>query len=120
MQDLKCSNLFFVKEGRVDFIATIPDLTFFFVAELGPMLFESAAIDAASTWLRFSEELKQDLFYTFSTPAISYIPLNDITRVRARSAVIAGGQGYVDILITLGNAGSFVNACEKSALQPGV
>ena len=25
-QDMKCSNLFFVKEGRVDFVATIPDL----------------------------------------------------------------------------------------------
>src|SRR5216683_2085509 len=67
-QDLKCSNIFSVKGGRVDFVATIPDLKFFFGAELGPAPSERAAADAASTWLRFSEELKQDLFYTFSAP----------------------------------------------------
>src|SRR6266852_6799508 len=61
-QDLKCSNVFFVKGGRVDFVATIPDLKFFFSAELGPAPSEEAAADAASTWLRFSGELKQDLF----------------------------------------------------------
>src|SRR6266550_3026374 len=52
-QDLKCSNVFFVKGGRVDFVATIPDLKFFFSAELGPASSEKAAADTASTWLRF-------------------------------------------------------------------
>ena len=58
-QDLKCSNVFFVQNGQVDFVATIPDLKFFFATELGPLPSEDGAIDAASTWLRFSEELKQ-------------------------------------------------------------
>ncbi len=119
-QDLKCSNVFFVKEGRVDFAATIPDLKFFFSAELDPAPSEGAAADAASTWLRFSEELKQDLFYTFSAPDISYMPREDVTRVRGHVAVMAGGQGQIDVLISLGAAGSLVQINEKSALRPGI
>jgi hypothetical protein len=119
-EDLKCSNLFFVKNGRVDFVATVPDLEFFFVAEMGAAPSEKAAIDAGSTWLRFSEELKQDLFYTFSTPEISYMRRQDITRVRGQTAVIAGGEGHIETLITLGVAGSLLNIYEKSALRPGV
>jgi hypothetical protein len=119
-QDLKCSNVFFVKGGRVDFVATIPDLKFFFSAELGTAPSETAAADAASTWLRFSEELKQDLFYTFSAPEISYMPREDVTRVRGHAAVMAGGEGQIDVLITLGAAGSLVQIYEKSALRPGV
>src|SRR5229473_8270872 len=103
-QDLKCSNVFFVNGGRVDFVATIPDLKFFFSAELSPASSETAAADAASTWLRFSEELKQDLFYTFSAPEISYMPREDVTRVRGHAAVTAGGQGHIETLMTLGTA----------------
>ena len=119
-QDLKCSNVFFVKGGRVDFAATIPDLKFFFSAELDAAPSETAAADAASTWLRFSEELKQDLFYTFSAPEISYMPREDVTRVRGHAAVMAGGEGQIDVLITLGAAGSLVQIYEKSALRPGI
>jgi hypothetical protein len=119
-QDLRCSNVFFVKDGRVDFVATIPDLKFFFSAGLDPAPSEAAAGDAASTWLRFSEELKQDLFYTFSAPEISYMPRDDVTRVRGHAAVMAGGEGQIDVLITLGAAGSLMQIYEKSALRPGI
>ncbi|HYZ83833.1 MAG TPA: hypothetical protein VE621_05500 [Bryobacteraceae bacterium] len=119
-QDLKCSNVFFVRDGQVDFVATIPDLKFFFAAELGPTPSEEAAIDAASTWLRFSEELKQDLFYRFSAHKISYMPSQDITRVQAHAAVITGGEGRIDMLMLLGTAGSLVHIYEKSALRRGI
>jgi hypothetical protein len=119
-QDLKCSNVFLVRGWRVDFVATIPDLQFFFATELGPAPSEKVAADVVSTWLRFSEELKQDLFYTFSAPEISYMPREDLTRVGGHASVLAGGQGQIDVLITLGAAGSLVNIYERSALRPGV
>ncbi len=119
-QDLKCSNLFFVKDGMVDFVATLPDLKFFFSAELGLVPSADAAADAASTWLRFSEELKQDLFYTFSNAEISYLPRDDVPRVRGHATVVAGGAGQIDVLITFGDAGSLVQIFEKSALRPGI
>lgn len=119
-QDLKCANVFFVQAGQVDFVASIPDLNFFFAAQLGPVPSQDGAIDAASTWLRFSEELKQDLFYAFSAPDISYIPRDDVTDVRGHSMVIGGGEGQIDIVMTLGTAGSLVNLYEKSTLRRGV
>jgi len=72
------------------------------------------------SWLRFSEELKQDLFYTFSAPEISYMPREDITSVRGHVAVIAGGDGHIEMLMALGTAGSLVHIYEKGALRPGV
>jgi hypothetical protein len=119
-QDLKCSNVFFVKNGQVDFVSTIEDLKFFFATELQPAPSKEAATDAASTWLRFSEELKQDLFYTFSAPEISYMPREDTISVRGHAAVTAGGQGHIEMLMTLGSAGGLINIYEKFALQPGV
>jgi len=120
MPDLKCSNVFFVRDGGVDFVSNIEDLKFFVAAQLRPALSQDAANDAAATWLRLSEELKQDLFYTFSAPEVSYMPRDDVTVVRGHAAVIAGGEGNIDMVMTLGAAGSFVNIYEKSAIRPGI
>jgi hypothetical protein len=118
--DLKCTNLFFVRNSQVDFVSTIEELKFFFAVNLGPAPTQDTATDAASSWLRFSEELKQDLFYTFSPPDISYTTRIDLTILRARASVAAGGDGSIDVLMTLGTAGSLVNIFEKSVLRPGI
>ena len=101
-------------------MATIPDLKFLFGAESGQAPSADAAADVVSTWLRFSEELKQDLFYTFSSPEISYLPRDDVPRVRAHATVVSGGEGQIDVLIAFGDAGSLVQIDEKSSLRPGV
>lgn len=119
-KDLKCANLFFVKDSQVDFVSTIEDLKFFFAANLDAAPTQDVATDATNAWLRFSEELKQDLFYTFSPADISYTPRDDLTVLRAHASVAAGGEGSIDVLITFGTAGSLVNILEKSALRPGV
>jgi hypothetical protein len=119
-QNLKCANLFVVQNSQVDVISTVEDLKFFFATNLAPAPTQDAATDAAGTWLRFSEELKQDLFYTFSVPDISYTPRDDLTVVRAHASVATGGDGNIDVLMTLGAAGSFLNILEKSTLRPGV
>jgi hypothetical protein len=118
--DLKCANLFFVRNSQVDFVSTIEDLKFFFAVNLGPAPTQDTATDVADTWLRFSEELKQDLFYTFSLPEVSYMPRTDLALVRAHASVAAGGDGNIDVLITLGPAGSLVNILEKGAVRPGI
>ena len=48
------------------------------------------------------------------------MPREDITAVRAQTAVMAGGEGRIEALITLGAAGSLVQIYEKSVLRPGV
>jgi hypothetical protein len=119
-QNLKCANLFVVQNSHVDVISTIEDLKFFFATNLPPAPTQDAATDADGTWLRFSEESKQDLFYTFSVPDNSYTPREDLTVVRAHASVATGGDGNIDVLMTLGAAGSFLNILERSALRPGV
>jgi hypothetical protein len=118
--DLKCANLFFVQDGQVALASTIEDLKFFFAANLGPAPSQDAATDAASTWLRFSEELKQDLFYTFSPANVAYTTRDDATVVQGHASVTAGGDGNIDVVMTLGAAGSVLNILEKSAVRPGV
>jgi hypothetical protein len=124
--DLKCANLFFVRNssfgqnGQVDFVSTIEDLKFLFASNLNPAPTLDTATDAASSWLRFSEELKQDLFYTFSPADVSYTARADLTWVRAHASVAAGGEGNIDVVMTLGAAGSLLNILEKSAVRPGV
>jgi hypothetical protein len=118
--DLKCANLFFVRNSQVDFVSTIDDLKFFFASNLNPAPTQDTATDAASSWLRFSEELKQDLFYTFSPADITYSSRTDLTVLRAHASVAAGGDGNIDVVMTLGSAGSLVNILEKGALRPGI
>lgn len=118
--DLKCANLFYIRDSHVDFVSTIEDLRFFFATNLGIVPTQDAATDAASTCLRFSEELKQDLFYTFSSANVSDTRRDDLVLLRAQAAVATGGDGNIDVLMTFGTAGSFVNVLEKSALRPGI
>ena len=118
--DLKCANLFFVRNSQVDFVSTIEDLKFFFAANLDPAPTQAAATDAASTWMRFSEELKQDLFYTCSESYISYALRDNLTLLRAHATATAGGDANIDLVMTLGAAGNFVSILEKSAQRPGV
>jgi hypothetical protein len=118
--DLKCANLFFVRNSQVDFVSATEDLKFFFASNLNPAPTQDTATDAASCWLRFSEELKQDLFYTFSPPDVSYTARADLIVLRAHASVAAGGDGNIDAVMTLGSAGSLVNILEKSAVRLGI
>ena len=118
--DLKCANLFFVQNSQVDFTSTMDDLKFFLAANLDPTPTQDTATDAASTWLRFSEELKQDLLYTFSPASVSYTPRTDLTLLRASASVAAGGDGNIDVVMTLGTSGCLVSILERSAIRPGV
>src|SRR5260370_14331305 len=56
-QDLKCSNVFFVKDGSVDFVATLPDLKFFFSVEMDVAPTADPAGHAVSPCPRCPEEL---------------------------------------------------------------
>ena len=118
--DLKCANVFFVKDGAVDFVSNVEDLKFFFAAQMGAAGSGDAATDAANTWLRLSEELKQDLFYTFGAADVSYEARDDVAVLRGHAGVSAGGDGGIDMVMTLSGAGSFLSVYEKSALRAGV
>jgi hypothetical protein len=70
--------------------------------------------------LRFSDELKQDLFFVFSDPGVDYTPTADGATVTGQVVVTAGGQGQIDMTMTFDLTGSFVDVQESSTVRPGV
>src|SRR5713226_6559081 len=96
-QGLECSNIFFVQNDDVGFFPNISELKTFFSQKLCPVPSEDAANDAGQTWLRFSDELKQDLFFVFSDPGVDYTPTADGATVTGQVVVTAGGQGQIDM-----------------------
>src|SRR5262249_54065180 len=82
-QGLACANIFFVHQEEVGFAPNISELRSFFFQKLCPVPGEEAASDAGRSWLRFSSELKQDLFFMFSSPSVEY-------SATAEGATVAG------------------------------
>jgi hypothetical protein len=119
-QGLECSNIFFVQDEAVGFVPNISELKTFFSQQLFPIQSEDAANDAGRSWLRFSDELKQDLFFVFSSPAVEYTPTADGATVAGQVVVTAGGRGEIDMTMILDASGTFVGVWETSTVLPGV
>src|SRR5258706_11200592 len=117
-QGLECSNIFFVQDEAVGFVPNISELKTFFSQQLFPILSEDAANDAGRSWLRFSDELKQDLFFVFSPPAVDYRPTADGATVTGQAVVTAGGQGQIDMTINFDLTGAFAHVQMSSTLRP--
>jgi len=119
-QGLECSNIFFVQNDDVGFVPNISELKTFFSQKLCPVPSGDAASDAGQTWLRFSSELKQDLFFEFSPPAVDYTATADGATVTGEAVVTAGGQGLIDMTMNFDLAGILVDVQESSTVRPGV
>jgi len=68
--------------------------------------------------LRFSDELKQDLFFEFSPPAVDYTATADGATVTGQAVVTAGGQGQIDMTMNFDLTGIFVGVQESSTVRP--
>jgi hypothetical protein len=119
-QGLECSNIFFVQDEAVGFVPNISELKTFFSQQLSSVPSEDAANNAGRSWLRFSDELKQDLFFVFSSPAVEYTPKADGTTVTGQVVVTTGGQGEIDMTMNFSVWGTFVDVRESSTVRPGV
>jgi len=117
---LECSNIFFVQDEAVGFVPNISELKTFFSQQLSPVPSEDAANDAGRSWLRFSDELKQDLFFVFSSPAVEYKPTADGATVAGQVVVTGGGRGEINMTMILDAWGIFVDVWETSTVLPGV
>src|SRR5262249_12746829 len=90
-EGLNYSNVAVVRGGQVSFITSETDLRQFFADNLGAAPDADSAKDAGRTWLRFASEIEQDLFFTFSDPAVEYMPVQDGALVTGRVLVLNGG-----------------------------
>jgi hypothetical protein len=119
-QGLECANIFFVHNDEVAFVPNIPELKTFFSQELCPAPGEDAASDAGRSWLRFSNELKQDLFFMFSSPTVEYTSIAEGATVAGQTIVTAGGQGQIDMTMNFDLKGILVDVQETSTVRPGI
>src|SRR5260370_22207964 len=117
-QGLECSNIFFVQNDDVGFFPNISELKTFFSQMLCPVRSEDAANDAGQTWLRFSDELKQDLFFEYSPPAVDYTSTADGATVAGQVVVTAGGQGQIDMTMNFDLTGIFDDAKNSTTAPP--
>jgi hypothetical protein len=121
-EGLKSQNLFFVNaEGKRTEVSDIKSLEDACIASAAPAKDENAAKDLALAWLRLVEQMRQDGFYKFKT-------IDEATKVSAdgagrkaaaRAVVMAGGNGEINVEVTLDEAGKLVKATEMSTLKPG-
>src|SRR5262249_15255218 len=79
-----------------------------------------SAKDAGRTWLRFASEIEQDLFFTFSDPAVEYMPVQDGALVSGRVLVLNGGTGAIDLHMRFDGDGNFVDAKQRNTVRAGI
>jgi hypothetical protein len=121
-EPLKPQNLFFVgPDGKLTVVSDIKGLEDYCRAAAAPAKDEGAARDVALAWLRLVEEMHQDGFYKFKTveEATKVSPDGAGRKAAARAVVMAGGNGEINVEVTLDEAGKLVKATEMNTLKPG-
>lgn len=116
----KPSNVFMVHSGDVSFVDNTDDLEVFFSQQLRPVPDPDSAKDAGSTWLRLSEEFKQDRFFTFSDPAVDYMPTPAGAQVSGQVLVLDGGKGSIEMRMIVNSVGTVVGIQETATVRAGI
>jgi hypothetical protein len=119
---LKPSNVFAVGvDGEVLVLTGAGELEKFFKAHLPAAKSDDRLKDAARAWLRLTQQLHQDGFYTFAL-------MDDSTKVRPGAAgkavsgkvvVMKGGNGTIEATLKFGPGGKLSSAVESAKLRPG-
>jgi hypothetical protein len=123
---LTANNLFVVKpDGSVAHLRDAAAMEHFFRETLAPIRTTSVARDAASAWLRLSEEFHQDGFFEFAAARDSVRVASTQARglsVTGKVAVIphGGNTGEIVAALTFDQAGTLVKVTETARVQKGV
>jgi hypothetical protein len=121
-EKLKSSNLLVAgPDGKVTVITSQKELADFYQAALPAAKEEKQMKDAALGWLRLVEQLNQDGYYTFETVAEATKVSEEKggKKVTARSVVMKGGNGDINVELFFGEGGKLTNAVGTAKLQIG-
>src|SRR5260370_288820 len=72
------------------------------------------------TFLRLSEELEQDLFFTFSECAVNYSSSQDGALVPGQVLVLNGGTGEIDLSMPFDRDGNLGDVQETDTVRAGI
>jgi hypothetical protein len=119
---LKSQNLFVAADGKLQHLASVPELAGFLRAAPAPAKDAEEMKTAARAGLLLAEALGQDGFYKFEIPPGSLVvtPEGDGRKVAGKALVTAGGKGEITLSLTFDSAGSVKNVALDSRLMPGV
>lgn len=123
---LAANNLFVVKpDGAVEHLQDATALERFFRETLAPVTAEREARDAATAWLRLTQEFHQDGFFEFSVPWNAIRVASTETgglQATGRAAVTprGGNTGAIVATLNFDHAGKLVNVSETATVHKGV
>jgi hypothetical protein len=119
---LKPQNVFVMTpKSELALITDTKELEDYFKTSLAPAKGDKEAKDAALAFLRLSQSLENDGFYTFEVIADStkVTPEKDAKKSTARSVAMKGGNGDITVELTFDADGKLTKATETSTLKPG-
>ncbi len=119
---LRAQNLFVVNpQGKLQFLTDAKGLEKYFRAAAKPVHKENEARDAGLAWLRLVQEFHQDGFFKFKPvkEATKVTDEKEGKKVTARSVVMAGGNGEIQVALTFDAAGKLEKATQTSKIKPG-
>jgi hypothetical protein len=120
-EGLQASNLFVVKDGKLQRLADAKALEKFFREHGGAVKDEKRAKDAAKAWLWLAQEFFQDGFYklAITEEATQVTPEGDGKKVSGKAVVMAGGNGEMAVELTFDKAGKLTKVAEMTKIKPG-
>jgi hypothetical protein len=121
-EGLAPSDVAVVQNGAVYYLTSANDLKAFFFEQLGPVQGQDGAVAAGLSWVRLSEELTQDGFYTFSDPEGGFLPPpadGNGGVVLSWVIVTGGGTGRIDAALSFDDDGTLMQVQETNTVQPG-
>lgn len=121
---LKPSNLFAVKDGKIQVMSEAKQLEPVFRDALTVNKDEAAMKNVARAWLRLSQEFFQDGFYKFSIPEDSLTATAEGKGIKiAGKAVVdpqGGNKGEISVSVTFDADGKFKGLGFKGEVFPGI
>lgn len=116
-------NLFAVsKDRKVRHVKDIKGLEEFFHSTLNPISDDKGAKETLESWLRLSQEFKQDGFFQFSIPKDSLMAEKSKNGWTAsgKAVVTQGGKGEIRVVISFTEAGKVNKIEEANSIKAGI
>jgi hypothetical protein len=116
------SNVFAVRDGKLEHLKDNKALTAFFQGNLAPVTKDSAPI-ALTSYLTLSQEFVQDGFYKFEIDAKGFaldMAGNAVVKAQGRAIAMKGGNGEIRVDMKMDDQGKVAEvAFDGSKLKPG-
>ena len=119
-EGMRPSNLFAVKEGKVEQLKDLKGVEKFLQAHHVRVKEEKDARNLLAAWLTLTQEFHQDGFFKFEVLQKEFaVEGKDELKVSGRLMVMSGGNGSLSADLWIDKNGKLAKVEEKAAIRPG-